>query len=703
MVTRLNQCFAVLTVLAGSVGLADRGLADRGLAAGLSADELLVKIKSDDANVRSAAWPQAGPAGAEAVAPLGELMAGDDKGVARAATEALRTITHYAGRPDRPAERKAVEAALVKLLDASRPTAVRAEAADLLSFVGGDAAVDALSPLLGDKAVREQARRAIERIPGDSATMTLISALAKADDSFKIGLINALGQRRAVGAVDALLNEIESNQRAVALAAGEALSRIGETPTREFHAPILDMENLTDAERQQVGRMFLRYAGRRADKNDADGAAEIYERMLENAQSDHLMCAAVVGLGKLGTRSLSLLLPHLAHHASSVRAVVRQSLIEMPGDDADARLESEAATADPALRASLLRVVAARKTPNAGTLLKKATEDENAEVKVTAFDLLGGLNDASLEHTVLEAAEWGSPAVREVALGSYLRMAASKLGDNDEAGALEMYHRSLKLAINDATKNQALSGMAAIADTDSLPLVEQAMAEPATAEAGALAYVAIAAKIGMNGDKKLAVAMISDAVKKSGASPVLDVASARLRSLGADVAELTRQIGFVTDWYLIGTFPNPNKLGFSREYFPEKNIDLEAGGKFGQVELAWKKIVVDSIPAKIDLTKHFTNHDDVAIYGYAEIDSPTAREINLRVGSDDGCKVWLNGEQVHATNASRGFSLDSDTIATQLVEGKNTLLIKVLQGGGDWAMCARIADRENRPIDLRKR
>ena len=64
--------------------------------------------------------------------------------------------------------------------------------------------------------------------------------------------------------------------------------------------------------------------------------------------------------------------------------------------------------------------------------------------------------------------------------------------------------------------------------------------------------------------------------------------------------------------------------------------------------------------------------------------------------------MWLNGEQVHATNASRGFTLDQDTVPAKLRKGKNTILIKVLQGGGEWEMCVRVADRKNRPLDLTK-
>jgi len=669
-----------------------------GVALGAGADDLLTKIKSSDAGVRSAAWAKAGPVGAPAVVPLGALIGGEDPGVARAATEAMRVIVHHAGRPGAAAERTAVEAELIKLLANDRPAKVRVEAAEMLSFIGGDAAVPALAGMLSEPPVRERARRALERIPGDAATSALIKALADADANFKPAIISTLGQRKAAAAVSPLLDALEGDNRTLAMAAAEALSRIAETPTREVDPQMFG--DLTDAEQLHIGNLFLRYADGRAAKGDADAAVEVYERILGEARSEHLECAAIVGLGRLGPRSLSWLVPQLSDDRVAIRAVARDALVSMPGDGVNGRLEGELATATPPVRAMLLRVLAAREAPNAPKLLKEAAKDENAEVRVTAYDLIGGLDDPALEAALLEAAEWGSAAIKEVALASYLRVAGRHLKKGNKAKAGKMFTRSFDLASSSELRNEALTGLGLIADVDSLARVERAMDDPATAEAAGLAYVAIAAKIGAGGDKEKAIKMITAAATKGGAASVLDAATGRLKALGADVAKLSGQFGFITNWWLVGPFPSPNKLGFKRSYFPEEKVDLEAGGKFGKKELKWKKLKVEAVPAKIDLTKHFDPHDNVAAYGYAEFESPADREINLRIGTDDGCRVWLNGKEVHANNASRGFTLDHDTVATTLKKGKNTILIKVIQGGGDWAMCVRVADRENKPIEV---
>ncbi len=64
-------------------------------------------------------------------------------------------------------------------------------------------------------------------------------------------------------------------------------------------------------------------------------------------------------------------------------------------------------------------------------------------------------------------------------------------------------------------------------------------------------------------------------------------------------------------------------------------------------------------------------------YGYAEVHSVHAREAVVRLGSDDGIILWLNGQQVHKNETTRGFSPDADRVTVQLKAGVNRILVKV--------------------------
>ena len=164
------------------------------LAADAALAEFLEKIQSPDDAIRGPAWQNAGPVGAPAVVPLGEVMTHADFEIARAAKRAIERIVRHAGRPGAAPERRAVAAELVKLL-AHANSNVRKHALWMLSEIGEDAAVPPMARLLEDPEMREDARCALERIPGRAATAALRKALATAPESFKYALAHSLRVR----------------------------------------------------------------------------------------------------------------------------------------------------------------------------------------------------------------------------------------------------------------------------------------------------------------------------------------------------------------------------------------------------------------------------------------------------------------------------------------------------------------------------
>jgi HEAT repeat protein len=161
------------------------------------ASELLQKVQGKDPNARMAAAHQAGPEGAGAVQPLAKLLTNEDKGIAKAADEALKRIVHYAARPGAGKDARAVSTELVKLTDASQPREVRRKAVRLLEFVGKDEAVPALAKLLTDADLQEDARLTLERIPGRASAKALEQATRSASSEFRPNLEQSLRHRRS--------------------------------------------------------------------------------------------------------------------------------------------------------------------------------------------------------------------------------------------------------------------------------------------------------------------------------------------------------------------------------------------------------------------------------------------------------------------------------------------------------------------------
>lgn len=83
---------------------------------------------------------------------------------------------------------------------------------------------------------------------------------------------------------------------------------------------------------------------------------------------------------------------------------------------------------------------------------------------------------------------------------------------------------------------------------------------------------------------------------------------------------------------------------------------------------------------------------NVVVYGFTRFNSPKAQKKTLHFRSDDGAIVWLNGQQVLKATKIRGVR-EEDMVPVKLRAGQNTLLVKVGQGEGGWAMMTHFEDK----------
>lgn len=74
----------------------------------------------------------------------------------------------------------------------------------------------------------------------------------------------------------------------------------------------------------------------------------------------------------------------------------------------------------------------------------------------------------------------------------------------------------------------------------------------------------------------------------------------------------------------------------------------------------------------------------VAAYLYRGITAASAKEIEISCGSDDGLRIWLNGELLIDRPVARGLNVNDERVALRLQAGLNHLLVKVVNGGGAW-------------------
>jgi putative heme-binding domain-containing protein len=140
-------------------------------------------------------------------------------------------------------------------------------------------------------------------------------------------------------------------------------------------------------------------------------------------------------------------------------------------------------------------------------------------------------------------------------------------------------------------------------------------------------------------------------------------------------------------WNIVGPFANDQSdSGLDTVYEPERTVDLtatykgKASGGRQSPEIKWTRVLRNA-DGYVDLMAHFApNSTQIMSYLYREIESPVDQEATIALGTDDGSKLWLNGEKVYETRAHDAAVPEKARVTVKLKKGKNTMLLKIVNG-----------------------
>lgn len=181
-------------------------------------------------------------------------------------------------------------------------------------------------------------------------------------------------------------------------------------------------------------------------------------------------------------------------------------------------------------------------------------------------------------------------------------------------------------------------------------------------------------------------------------------AAAKLKGLGEPV-DLPEHFGFIMKWKVVGPFENAGGAGFDVAYPPEREVSLAAEYDGKKEKVKWNDVSTTDDYGVLDLNKLVGPHKGAIAYAYAEFTAPREVAAELRLGSVNANKIWLNGELV-ATNAvyHSGSAVDQYIGAGKLKAGKNVILLKIAQNeqteswAQDWKFQFRVCDAIGTPI-----
>ncbi|MDP8218853.1 MAG: discoidin domain-containing protein [Candidatus Theseobacter exili] len=161
------------------------------------------------------------------------------------------------------------------------------------------------------------------------------------------------------------------------------------------------------------------------------------------------------------------------------------------------------------------------------------------------------------------------------------------------------------------------------------------------------------------------------------------------------IQTVTAETQYIRNWLLCGPFKGESLLS---ETIPNEAATAPKEGDFCGGKM-WKEY--NFIQDKLDLEEEtaFNYVDRCVGYAFVKINSPKEQYTQLRLGSDDGIRVWLNGIEIIAHDVKRALNKDEDRVMIVLKKGENNLLVKVSDFYAGYGFAARICNPDGSEIE----
>ena len=168
---------------------------------------------------------------------------------------------------------------------------------------------------------------------------------------------------------------------------------------------------------------------------------------------------------------------------------------------------------------------------------------------------------------------------------------------------------------------------------------------------------------------------------------------------GRNPSEHGMESRFIRGWLLNGFhYDEPGRfwsfLDSSYVCVPEDELDPVEGEEHGGC--IWTAFESDD--DYVNLEKYTPGADFGVTYAFVRITADQPASCELRVGYNDGARIWLNGEEILYDSRCGPYIRDMTDVPVQLLQGDNRLLLKVTDWVGDHGFSARFCDADGREI-----
>jgi len=168
-----------------------------------------------------------------------------------------------------------------------------------------------------------------------------------------------------------------------------------------------------------------------------------------------------------------------------------------------------------------------------------------------------------------------------------------------------------------------------------------------------------------------------------------------------------RSDGFIRDWLLLAPLQlesdadgavaiEKNQIPDEGSLKPKAGDKATAGGK----EFTWKKVKASDYYLDLnELVKQQTEKTVAYAVCYVRAEAER-KDLQLKMGSNDQGKVYLNGKALLKASEPRTLEQDADVARNvTLSKGVNVVVFKIFnEGGSDWQGCLRFTEANGKAV-----
>ncbi len=294
----------------------------------------------------------------------------------------------------RPGQYAPIEAKLIAVLEAPGATMPGKQfACQMLRIVGSARCVPAVGKLLADPRLSHVARQVLLGMADAAVEQTLRDALGQTQGSLRIGLVNTIGDRRDRSSLKALAALLNGNDEAAALAALNAIAKIGGTEA----ADVLEGAAVTGPLKPAQAQALLCCASSVAAVGQPERAEKMCRALLEGDAPAPVRAGAFGALAQLQKeQAVPLIIKTLSSGEPMLRQVAAGAVISVPGNAATRAFAQGLQGCAPETRVVLLGALAARgDAEGLREMVNQLAAEGDEAIRVAALKALGRLGDAS--------------------------------------------------------------------------------------------------------------------------------------------------------------------------------------------------------------------------------------------------------------------------------------------------------------------